>query len=61
MKKIKLWIWALRVRKCAMQADGDYGQFLGNVGYLIAVKALPRDVLNQLAIDQAMSTKGDEK
>lgn len=41
-------IWALRLRWCWKQADGDYEQFLGNVGCMIAYRKLPKDILTRI-------------
>lgn len=49
LQRVVLWlreiVWAYRVKKCWRQAEGDYGQFLSNIGCDIAYGKLPRDIL----------------
>ncbi len=51
LQQVVLWlreiVWAFRVKKCWRQAEGDYGQFLSNIGCDIAYKRLPRDILKR--------------
>jgi len=45
-------IWAYRVKKCWRQAEGDYGQFLSNIGCNIAYGKLPRDILKRAGMSK---------
>jgi len=47
---VQEFIWAWRVGKCWRQANGDYGQFLSNIGCYIAYKKLPKDILEQCGL-----------
>lgn len=44
-------IWAWRVRRCWKQAEGDYGQFLSNIGFFRACGTLPHDILQRMGHD----------
>jgi len=52
-------LWGLRVRRCWKQAEGDYGQFLGNIGCYIAYGKLPPDILERGGLHHDMPTTKD--
>lgn len=48
MKKwLREWVWRWRVRREWKRADGDYGQFLSNIGYRIARGHLPKELIEE--------------
>ena len=48
VQRLREVVWGLRVMRCWRQAHGDYGQFLGNIGFCIAYGLLPRDILKRI-------------
>lgn len=56
LRRMVIWlreiVWAYRVKKCWREAEGDYGQFLGNIGCNIAYGKLPRDILKRAGMSK---------
>jgi hypothetical protein len=52
VQRLREVVWGLRVLRCWRKANGNYGQFHGNIGFCIACGKLPKDILERIGDNQ---------